>query len=85
MLFETFCPGVPHAKCQRHHFDVVCFIEDVVVLVRVLREDVQLTSMHITQIGIEARGVETHPQSEAKVSAACRVAHYGDISERRQV
>lgn len=60
-------------------------VVDVVVLVWVLGEDVKLTGVYVTQIGIEARRVETHPQSEAKLSGARRVAHYGDISERRQV
>lgn len=85
MLFETFCPRVPHTEFQGHHFGVIHIVVDVVVLVWILGEDVQLTGVHVAQIGIEVGGVETHPQSEAKIGAAHRVAHDGDISERRKV
>lgn len=64
---------------------MIPFIKDVVVFVWVLGKDVNLTSMHVTEIGKKASGVETHPESEAIVKRACRVAHYGDIGERRQV
>lgn len=85
MLFETFHPRVLDTEFQHHQFGMILFVVDVVVLIWVLGEDVKLTGVHVTQIGIEARGVETHPQSEAKLSGAHRVAHYGDIREWRQV
>lgn len=76
---------MPRTEFQCGRFGVILFVVDVVVLVWVLGEDVQLTGVHVGQIGTEARGVETHPLREAKISGAHRVAHYGDISERRQV
>lgn len=85
MLLEAFRPRVPYAQFQHRRFGGILFDIEVVVLVRIFGEDVKLTGVHVTQIGIEARGVKTHPQSEAKVSGARRITHYGDIGEQRQV